>query len=172
VETADQVAAWIVARLTWLPSTAEALATVPVLVVVTLVALIIAVRQITPRLGALAVGWLVPAIGFAVTVVLLTVEFAATQPFRWLNLHPPALLYGFGNGAVGVDGSIRDSCYSIVRQIGRLRRAWGWLLLTAAIYAVYRWGAHYCDRHPSSGCTPPIDAWLTSVRAFVDQLGR
>jgi len=172
VQTADQVAAWILARLTWLPPTGEELAAVPVLVAVTLVALVIAVRQLIPRIGAFAVGWLVPAVGFAVTVVLLTVEFAVVQPFRRLHRRPPALLYGYGNGAVGFEGVVRDTCDAIVRQIDRLHRAWGWLLLVAAIYAVIRWGALYCDRQPSGGCVSPVDAWLASVRRFADQLGR
>jgi hypothetical protein len=170
MEIADDVAAWIAGWLTWLPDTAEALVRLPVLFLVTLLALIAGVRYVLPRLGVLVVGGLVPAVGFAVSIVLLSVEFAATQPFRWLDARPPALLYGYGNGAVGFGQTLQAFCRAVNRQIERLGRVWGVVLLAAAVYAVHRWDVGFCDRNPAAGCVAPFDGWLAAVRALDRQL--
>jgi hypothetical protein len=170
METADRVAAWITAHLTWLPDAAEPVLGLPVLALATFVALLLLVRQVLPRLGALAFGWLVPALGYLLTVIWLTLEFAATRPFRWAGARPPAMLYGAGNSAVGFDGAVGGLCRATVRQIERFSRLWNVLLLAAAVYGVYRWGLGYCDRHPAAGCTGPVDAWLTSVGDAYDRL--
>ena len=170
MQIADQVARWLIARLSWLPDPAEAVLTLPLLVLVTFIALVILTRQVLPRVGDLVVEWLVPAAGFVLTVLLLTVEFAATRPFRWAGAAPPAALYGLGNGAVTVDDAIRGLSRALVGPIWRVSRVWKVLLLAAAVYAIYRWGLGYCDRNPGNGCTPPGEAWLTSVRNAYDTI--
>jgi hypothetical protein len=170
VEIADQVARWLIARLTGLPDLAEAVLTLPLLVLVTFIALVVLTRQVLPRLGDLVVDWLVPAASFLLTVLLLTVEFAATQPFRWAGATPPAALYGLGNGAVTFDDAIRGLSRVLVGPIWRISRVWKVLLFAAAVYGIYRWGLGYCDRNPSNGCTAPNEAWLASVRDAYDKL--
>lgn len=169
---ADQVAAWVAARLTWLPDRPERLLLVPLLVLLTYWALRIVVQIVLSRVLETLAVQVIPAVVHLGAVLMLAVEFLAAQVFRLVRLRPAGAVYWFGDVVVRADGRLSALSRSGFATATRLRRFPRFLLAVAAGYLIYRWGLEFCDRAASSPCVSPTEGWWAEAGSVFDFLRR
>jgi hypothetical protein len=172
VTAADEVAAWVAARMTWLPEAVQRLLVVPLLGLLTYGTLRILLGAVLPRLLGAVAFRVVPLAVHVGAASMLAAEFLAAQVFRLVRLRPAGLLYGFGDAVVRADGRLAAVSRSAAGAADRLRRTPRILVAVAAAYLVYRWGLHFCARAATSSCESPTVRWWSEATSLLPFLRR